>query len=180
MILRKANAYISLATTILLLYHAGFCSVWMLSRCKIENPKTPISIILVALMVVHAVLSIIMAFLGHKGAEKRKCNEYPKLNVSTYVQRISGIMMLLLLGFHIAGAANYYRPKILHAIVHPIFFMVALAHVSVSASKAFITLGIGNAKAIKILDMFMKIICLIIFVAGFVGFYICLFAGVAK
>ena len=68
----------------------------------------------------------------------------------------------------------------LHAVLHPLFFAAALAHVSVSTSKALITLGIGNAKAVKIVDTVMKILCPAIFAAAVIGFYICLFVGVAK
>ena len=37
MILRKINAVLSLFTTVLLMDHAIFLSVWMLSRCSIEK-----------------------------------------------------------------------------------------------------------------------------------------------
>jgi hypothetical protein len=132
------------------------------------------------LVVVHAIISILLGFLGHKGAEKRKCKEYPKLNVSTMIQRISGVLMLILLVLHIVGASNYYQPKILHAVLHPLFFAIVLAHVAVSVSKAMITLGIGNAKAVKIVDVAVKVICILTFIASVLGFYLCLFVGVAK
>lgn len=180
MVLRKINAVLSLLTTVLLLHHAIFLSVWMLARCSFEISQGPTPMILLALMVLHAVISIILAFLGHKGAEKRKCKTYSRLNAATNVQRYTGILMLLLMGLHIAGAANYYQPKILHAIVHPIFFGIALAHVSISCSKALITLGIGNARAVRYVDIITRILCGVIFIACVTGFYLCLFAGVAK
>ena len=68
----------------------------------------------------------------------------------------------------------------LHAILHPLFFAIVLAHVAVSVSKAMITLGIGNAKVIKVVDVVMKVICIATFVAGIIGFYLCLFVGVAR
>ena len=77
--------------------------------------------------------------------DKRKCNSYPQLNISTIVQRATGIGMLLLLGLHIAGAATHFQPKILHSIMHPVFFAVSFLHIAVSVSKAMITLEIGNA-----------------------------------
>ena len=121
-------------------YQSG-CYIDVVSKKSVINmPK--------ALMVVtalHAVLTILLAILGHKGAEKRKCNAYPQLNASTIVQRATGIGMLLLLGLHIAGAATHFQPKILHSIMHPVFFAVSFLHIAVSVSKAIITLGIGNA-----------------------------------
>ena len=132
------------------------------------------------LVVVHAIISIVLGILGHKGAEKRKCKEYVKFNVPTMIQRISGVLMLILLVLHIVGASNYYQPKILHAVLHPLFFAIVLAHVAVSVSKAMITLGIGNLKAVKIVDVVVKVICILTFIASVLGFYLCLFVGVAK
>lgn len=178
--MRKVNAVISLISTILILAHAIFYSVWMLFRAGIAKMSAFPSQILVVLMTVHAVISIVLAILGHKGAEKRNSNNYPKLNKQTIVQRISGILLILFIGLHIAGALNHFQPKILHAILHPLFFIVALAHVSVSTSKAFITIGIGNKKFIKIIDIAIKIICVLTLIACIVGFYLCLFVGVVK
>jgi hypothetical protein len=47
-----------------------------------------------------------------------------------------------------------------------------MAHIAVSVSKAFITLGIGNAKFIKGVDISTKAICAITLVADIVGFYL--------
>jgi hypothetical protein len=180
MLLRKINAILSLICTVLIMSHAIFLSVWMLSRCSIAKSENPMPIILMILVVIHAIISIVLGILGHKNAEKRKCKEYPKLNVSTTIQRASGILMLLLLVLHIVGAQNYYQPKIMHAILHPLFFAVVLAHVAVSVSKAMITLGIGNAKVVKGVDVTIKLICIATFIASVIGFYLCLFVGVVK
>lgn len=180
MLLRKINAGLSLLTTILLLDHAVFFSVWMLSRCRIEKSASFMPRMLALLMVIHAVLCVIQAVKSRKGAEKRKCKAYPQMNIATYVQRITGVLMLLMIGLHVAGSLNHFQPKALHSIFQPLFFAAALAHASVSASKALITLGIGNAKSIKIVDAVMKVLCGATLVAGVIGFYICLFVGVAK
>lgn len=175
MLLRKVNAWLSLATTILLFQHTIFYSFWMLSLCDFNSVNKITSRVLAGLMVLHAVLSIAMAFLGHKGADKGRFKDYPHINISTIIQRTSGILMLLLIGLHIWGAACFFQPKILHAFIQPLFFIMALAHASVSFSKAFITLGIGNAKIVKIIDITTKLLCLVIFILGVVGFYYCMF-----
>lgn len=179
MILRKINAVIGLLTTLLIMDHAMFYSVWMLSRCTIEKSADNMPWILVGLMILHMVLSIILVIRSRKGAEKRKLNTYPNLNKATYIQRVTGILMIILIGFHILGAANHFQPQMLHAVIHPVFFAAALAHVSVSTGKALITLGIGNSKVVKIIDIVMGVICAVTFVAGVIGFYLCLFVGVA-
>lgn len=178
--LRKINAGLSLLTSILFLDHAIFLSVWMLSRCSIEKSAENMPRVLAVVAAAHAALSILLAFLGHKGAEKRRCKAYPKMNISTNVQRASGILMILLFGMHVAGAANHFQPKMLHAILHPLFFALSLAHIAVSSGKAMITLGIGNARAVRVVDIIMKILCVVTFAAAVIGFYLCLFVGVAR
>ena len=180
MILRKINAAFSLLTTALLMDHAIFLSVWMLSRCSIEKSADFMPWMLAALMVVHAILSIILFIKNRKDAEKNKHKKYSKLNKETYAQRITAILIILMMGLHIAGAANHFQPKILHAILHPLFFAVALAHSAFSVDKAFITLGIGTAGFIRTVNIVIKMICCATFVAGVIGFYICLFVGVAR
>lgn len=178
MLLRKINAWLGLFTTALLLDHAIYYSVLMLSRYSIEARSHIPSWILAGCMVVHAVISIAEAVIGHKGAEKRKCNSYSILNLPTYVQRYTGIAMLIFMAIHIVGAFKYYQPMILHAVVQPLFFSIVLVHVAISVSKAFISLGIGTAKVIKTVDIVMCIVCFIVFIASVTGFYLCLFVGV--
>ena len=180
MFMRKLNAGVSLLTTVLLLDHAIFLSIWMLSRGSIAKSSSFMPWVLVGSMVLHAIISIDQAISAHANLPKQKVNQYPKLNKSTMVQRISGIAMAILLVVHIAGAANHFQPKILHAILHPLFFAIVLIHVAVSTSKSLITLGIGNAKFIRIVDISIKVICAITLVLGIIGFYLCLFMWVAK
>ena len=178
--MRKINAGLSLLTTVILLFHSIILSVWMLSRCSIAKQETIMPWVLLVAMAIHAFISIDMAISSHAGAGKRKVKSYPKPNASTIIQRVSGVLMVLLLALHITGASNYYRPKMLHAALHPLFFMVALVHAAVSTSKALITLGIGNARVVKIVDIIVKVLCGLTFIASVVGFYLCLFMGVVK
>ena len=178
--LRKANAIISLIITVLLLDHGIYNSIWMLSRCTISRPVEISPWVLVGLMMLHAALSIVMAIIGHKGLKKVPMKTYPKLNFPTILQRATGIAMLVLLAVHIAGAANYFQPKYLHAVLHPLFFAVVLTHTSVSVSKALITLGIGSTKVLKSIDIILLIICGATLIASCIGFLLCLFMGVAK
>jgi hypothetical protein len=180
MVLRKVNAVLSIVCTVLILYHAIFLSVWMLSRCSIAKIENFTSFMLMPLVLAHAIISIMLGVLAHKNEEKRKYKEYPKLNAATILQRVGGILMILLLILHIVGAQNHYQPKILHAVLHPLFFAVVLSHVAVSGSKAMITLGIGSAKAVKVVDLVIKVICVATFIASVIGFNLCLFVGVAK
>ena len=53
-------------------------------------------------------------------------------------------------------------------------------HAAISTGKAFITLGIGNARVLRVVDGIMKVLCGLTFAAALVGFYLCLFVGVAR
>ena len=172
MLLRKINAVLSLLCTILLLDHAIFHAAWMLSGCSIPKSAT-VSWVLFFLMMSHAVISIVLAIRGHKGAEKRKCNTYPKLNVPTNIQRASGMLLIVFTMLHVLGTVGVLQPpQVVHAILPPLFFALALMHVAVSGSKALITLGIGSAKMVKWIDILVKAICAATWIADVIGFYL--------
>lgn len=178
MFLRKINAGLSLLATVLLIGHAGIFSAWMLSG-KNNKPAEFVAWVLVGLMAIHVVLTILLAIGNRKTGAGKEGKAYVKLNISTYVQRVTGVLMLLLTGFHIASAGNDFQPQMLHAVLHPLFFAAALVHTAVSASKALITLDVGNTTIIKIVDVAMKALCAAALVASVAGLYICLFAGAA-
>lgn len=176
MLLRKINAVLGLLSTLLLLGHAIFLAVWMLSMGAIPMGAKPMAWVLLGLMAAHAFISILLAFLGHKGAEKRKCKQYSRLNVPTVVQRASGILLILLTGQHVAWAMRVWTlSRAVYAVLPPLFFALSLAHVAVSFSKAFITLGIGNATFIKVTDVLMKMLCAAVLIADVAGFYLYLY-----
>lgn len=171
--LRKINAYLSLFITILLLNHAISHAAWMLSGGKVAIKPICSPWVMFCAMLLHAIICIAFAILGHKGAEKRKYKSYPNMNVSTEIQRISGVSLIVFTVLHIAGAIGIIQPpKIVHVIFSPLFFAVCMLHTAISTSKAFITLGIGNARFVKITDVAMKVICTVTLIADVVGFYL--------
>ena len=173
MLQRKINAIISLISTFLLMDHAIFHAAWMLSRGSIEKSASFMSWTLAGLMLIHAFISIDMGISAHANAEKRPCKQYPKMNVSTNIQRISGILLIIFTVLHILGTIGIMQPpKIIHAILPPLFFAIALMHAAISTSKAFITLGIGNARLVKVVDIAMKVICTATLIADVIGFYL--------
>jgi hypothetical protein len=174
MILRKINAISSLITTILLLGHAISISTWMLSKGKIipfGGHALPIVLVLAA--VAHAIISIILMISAHKGGKKIKGRNYPKLNAPTMVQRISGILLIVFTWMHIAGAFDIITPpQIVHIVVPPLFFILVMCHIAISFSKAFITLGIGNATSVKFINVGIRVVCIATVIADIIGFYL--------
>lgn len=173
MLLRKINAIISLLTTLFLLDHAIFSSVHMLSKGSVEQSAPFAPWLLAGLMAVHAFISIYFGVSSHMDDEKRKCKSYPKMNRVAMFQRISGILLIVFTVLHIAGASGaMHTPHIVHTIVPPLFFTIALAHAAFSTDRAFITLGIGNARFVKIVGIITKVICAATLVAAITGFYL--------
>lgn len=171
--LRKINAVLALATTVLLLMHAISVAVWMFSRGKIipigghTLPK-----VLIWVAVSHTVLCLLFMVFANIDKKIKKGRTYAKLNVPTMVQRISGVLLIIFTWLHIAGAKGIIPiPDVIYAILSPLFFLLVMAHIAVSGSKAFISLGIGNAKFIKIIDICIKAICIVTALADIIGFY---------
>ena len=172
---RKVNAALSLVCTFLIIVHGAYDAVWMMLRGKISTLPAPMARALMVLVIVHIILSIVTAILGSGGKSEIKGKFYAKENVKTLVQRVFGALMVLLLVPHILGMGNHLAPKILHSIIHPIFFLAVYGHTAISTSKAFITLGIGNAKTIKVIDIVASILCILIFIASIVGLYLVMY-----
>ena len=173
MLMRKINAGLSLLATALILDHAIFLSAWMLSEGAIPKSANFMPWVLAGVVLAHAVISIDLAVTAHMDAGKSKGKNYAKMNRATIIQRISGVLMMLFAALHIAGATGYmHPPKVVHAIVPALFYTIVLTHVAVSTSKAFITLGIGNAKFVKAVDIVIKVICAATLIAALAGFYL--------
>ena len=128
---------------------------------------------LTIVVALHAILSIIIMVSSHKGNKGNKGKSYSKLNAATIVQRISGALMIVFAVLHITGTFGGMKPpKLVHAVLPPLFFNLVLMHVAVSAAKAFITLGIGNAKTFKAVNIAVKLLCGITLSADVAGFYL--------
>ena len=173
MLLRKINAIIGLFTSFLLLDHAIFTSVWMLSKGGVRQRAPVAPWVLAGLMAVHAVICIYFAISAHSKGEKREVKSYPKMNMATFFQRVSGILLIVFTALHVAGASGAMQPPhIAHTFLSPLFFAIALAHTAVSVDKALITLGIGNVRVIKTVGIALKLICVITLIAAIAGFYL--------
>ena len=171
MVLRKINSVLSLITTFLVLDHAIFNAVWFFSMKTL--PKTTVlSWVLVGFMAVHAMLSMALAMNAHNVPAPADAKSYPAKNVTTIIQRVTGMLLIVGTVFHVLGATGVMTPPaVVHAIVPTVFFTVCMAHTAISTSKAFITLGVGNAKVVKGIDIAVKVICAAVLVANIVGFF---------
>ena len=172
MLLRKINAVLSLIVSVLLLDHSIFNAVWMLSQGSVAK-TTALSWVLFGLMMVHAIFCIIFGIQAHRGEEKQNADAYTPVNLSTKIQRIGGLLLIPFSVLHMLGTVGVIQPpQAIHAVIPPLFFALCLVHLAISGSKAFITLGIGSAKLIKIVDIAVKALCVATLIASVVGFYL--------
>ena len=173
MLLRKINAVLSLTVTVLLLDHAIMNAIWMLSFGSIAKALDFMPWVLTGACVAHAFISIDIAISGIVNGECFKYKNYVRLNARTVVQRVSGILLIIFAALHIAGTFGGMKPPAaVHAVLPPLFFAVTLMHIAASGGRAFITLGIGNARAIRVIDIVIKVICGATLIADLTGFYL--------
>ena len=157
----------------MLLDHAIFNAVWMFSKFTLSKTAVPVARVLFVLMLLHAGFCIGFGIASNKGAKISKANSYTKMNVQTIIQRVGGVLLIMFTVLHVLGAMGVmHMPKAVFVIVYPLFFTLALMHVAISGSKAFITLGIGNYKFIRVIDKVIKLICILTLVADVLGFYL--------
>ena len=172
MVLRKINSVISLITTFLVLDHAIFNAAWALSNRTIAK-TTVLSWVLVGFMAVHAILSMSLGMSANRVPVSIDEKSYPKNNVITIIQRVSGMLLIVFTVFHVLGATGVMTPPaVVHAILPTLFYVVCMGHTAISTSKALISLGVGNAKIVKVVDVIVKVICAATLVASIVGFYL--------
>lgn len=112
---------------------------------------------------IHVALVIIIFFFLHDGSritEKRK-------NARVIVQRVSGILMIVFLHFHVkdygfivAGDPLIVSEKVRIIIMEAIFFAAVFSHIATSFSSALLTLGaITKEKTYNRINIAVKIIC---------------------
>ena len=169
MTLKKINAILSLLSIILLAAHLGTCIYSYLTLVFMPGPIKILARISSVFIIAHVVISIIILFTQADGFKR---DRYPGLNKRTNIQRISGIVILLMLSMHFkayrivtklsAAGSPAVRPIML---AQSVFFAAVILHIAVSVSKAFISLGIITTEQQKNkVDRIVYIISAIVFV----------------
>lgn len=174
MSLKKTNAVISWILIILLLVHIASTQLYMIAgifnmQLMMQLPKA-----LGMICVVHICISLGIVFFMHDGSDFTK---YGKLNRKTLLQRLSGIMIILLIHAHINLFASFIYEnlpisagkKIVVFIVEMIFFGAIFLHLDSSFTKSFITMGmIRSEKTERGIDIAARIFCVFGFAFTFV------------
>lgn len=165
--IKKWNARLSLLTIALLLIHEGYQLYAYLTFYYNPTLSKVSGFVTAGCFVLHGILSAICIFALHDS----KTVAYKKRNIRTLLQRISAVMILVLLPIHIfsfsllqssIGGIGY----VFIEAVQIIFYAALSCHIALSFSNALITLGrLSDIKKKRIIDMVVLIICALLFIA---------------
>lgn len=121
------------------------------------------------------VLITIAVFLRHD--KIGTMNKYKKQNAKLIIQRVTGVLIALLLYFHVdafrflaTGESLTVGQSVYVAAIEAFFFGCVFSHISVSFSKALISLGmLDSAKAAELVDKTCIILNAVFMVLGMAG-----------
>ena len=162
--IKKWNAVCSWMLTLFLLGHMLTMSIPMLTGGQDYSDCQILAGWIVATVLIHVVLCIV-SYYPRRGI--LNFHRYRKENWRLITQRISGIVILILLYPHmrvlhliISGASFSGGAKFLVLVTEILFAGAAFLHLSVSFSRSMLTLGLlKNDRMEKLVDYVTWIIC---------------------
>lgn len=162
--IKKWNAVCSWMLTLFLLGHMLTMSIPMLTGGHDYSDCRILAGGIVATVLIHVVLCIV-SYYPRRGM--LNFHRYRKENWRLITQRISGIVILILLYPHmrvlhliISGASFSGGAKFLVLVTEILFAGAAFLHLSVSFSRSMLTLGLlRNDRMEKLVDCVTWIIC---------------------
>ena len=162
--IKKWNAVCSWVLTLFLLGHMLTMSIPMLTGGHDYSDCQILARGIVATVLIHVVLCIV-SYYPRRGM--LNFHRYRKENRRLITQRISGIVILVLLYPHmrilhliISGASFSGGAKFLVLVTEILFAGAAFLHLSVSFSRSMLTLGLlKNDRMEKLVDYVTWIIC---------------------
>ena len=162
--IKKWNAVCSWMLTLFLLGHMLTMSTPMLTGGQDYSDCQILAEGIVATVLIHVVLCIV-SYYPRRGI--LNFHRYRKANWRLITQRISGIVILILLYPHmrvlhliISGASFSGGAKFLVLVTEILFAGAAFLHLSVSFSRSMLTLGLlKNDRMEKLVDYVTWIIC---------------------
>ena len=162
--IKKWNAVCSWMLTLFLLGHMLTMSIPVLTGGQDYSDCQILAGVIVATVLIHVVLCIV-SYYPRRGV--LNFHRYRKENWRLITQRISGIVILILLYPHmrvlhliISGATFSGGAKFLVLVTEILFAGAAFLHLSVSFSRSMLTLGLlKNDRMEKLVDYVTWIIC---------------------
>ncbi len=165
---KKTNAVLGLITIFLMTAHAVYQMFAYITFYYNPLVSKLTGFVLLGVVVLHVILSMLIVFTKTDSVTVT----YKRRNIRTVIQRVSAMMMVILLPVHVfefellkrnAGSAVKY----LIELTLILFYAALMLHISMSFSNALITLGLlEDMKKKKIIDTVVLIISIAIFTAA--------------
>ncbi|MGN1372725.1 MAG: hypothetical protein ACI4VK_01605 [Candidatus Coproplasma sp.] len=179
MVLKKINAVSALAAMLVAICHIGIMSYSLWTGWYNYNICKGFAWATASLFSLHVLLSLIIFFFIHDPSKVR----YKKHNVGVIIQRVSAILMLLLIHLHTSAYAHVATGEVLSTgvvvlriITEILFFGSVLVHMGDSCPKALITLGVlPSERAFRVVAYISCIFCGLLFIVtagGVINFYV--------
>ena len=172
MLLKKTNAALGLLSILLMLSHIGYSVFAYLTMYYNPFLKNIFAYPFMIAVCLHAVLGMLSVSMQPEGS---RLDLYPKLNARTVLQRVSAALIFPLLILHIntfslmrASAEGGHKVFIMLLILGELlFFAAVITHISVSLTKALITLGLlSSSKTAKAIDTVLYILGAAVFLVS--------------
>ena len=168
--LKKINAVLGLLTIMLLIAHAVYYAFSYITMYYNPAAKIILAAPLITAACLHAVLGMSLVFVQSDGTD---LTLYPQYNKGTILQRLSAALIFPLLMLHVntfrimkaSSEAGRHAPVIIMIVIELLFFAVVFTHVSLSFSRALVTLGLLSSEDRKrAIDRTVYVICAVLFV----------------
>lgn len=162
-VIKKVNTLVGFAVIVALCCHGGsMCYSMVTGWYDFFIAKTFANLTIIS-VAVHSLLSIIIFFFFHDGSVLK----YGKDNISTVLQRISAVAIIILLHIHIntysfmaTGESLSMCQTIISCITEILYFSAIMTHIAISIGKGFVTLGTVKSSAVlNRINLISYIIC---------------------
>ena len=166
--IKKVNAVLSLLSTLGLAVHI-LCQAGSYYLFESNHRLLQVTGMFMELMVLlHMILSVYSLFVSHDS----KTIRYKKLNIRTYMQRITALAMVVLLPLHILCMKIVSSQKsagvfMICEAIQVLFFTAALYHFALSFGNALVSLGFLDDRLKKSkIDKAMLVVATILLVVA--------------
>lgn len=167
--IKKVNSLFALISVMSICGHAGtmvyslITGWYSYSLCKAFAHITACSVS------VHVALCLIIYFFIHEGS---KISYAGKENIETIIQRVTGLLIILLVhrhivnyGFIMSGEVFPTADRVKLLICELIYFGAIFAHLAVSVQRIGISFGIiRSRKAYSVIEKIIKPLCAALFI----------------
>ena len=161
---KKINAWLGLGSAVVLAAHVCYQIVAYLTFYYNEFVTAMLGHILSVLAILHVLCSISLLIFSH---DKGMGIKYGALNIRIILQRVTALLMLVLIGIHVNTFHHLADALIPLLIVQILFFACVFIHIGASVTNALITRGvIDSMEARKKIDIVVFIICTVLFIAA--------------